>query len=87
MDNEKFFDIYNLNKTQRNIAKSMILSGSTQKEALVKVQGYSGGSLNLSDNKSLKCPKCLSTMKVVNLVNDRKAKHCTNDNVTLPLSL
>jgi len=70
-----------LNSTQRSLATAMLLGGATEEVVLSKVLGYN--MVKESDN-SLSCPRCNSSMVIVSLVDERKAKYCPVDRVCLP---
>lgn len=74
---------YDLNNTQANMVKAMVLGGAQLESALDTVAGYRG-TKDTTPN-SLTCTRCRGTMKVVSLYDGRRARYCPKDRVTLPL--
>lgn len=70
-----------LNKTQKNIATSILLSGGAEEKVLETVQGYKSRKVEAN---SMTCPRCSSTMVSVTLADGRKVRYCAKDRVTLP---
>ena len=84
---DKILDKHNLNPTQRNIMKSMMLAGASERDAKASIKGYgssSSGKLAKQPN-SMVCPRCTSPMRMVALADGRPARYCPNDRVCLPI--
>ncbi len=85
-DLNEFIEKNKLNRTQSNILKSMVLTGSTKEKALKAISGYKVKiETNHHKKKGNRCPRCSMIMSIVSLVDGRKAKYCDSERICLPL--
>ena len=83
MDINKQIEQLNLTGLQKNLAKSMLLTGASLDTVTEAIKGY-----NIKSEKSFnsfECPRCKSTMVLTTLVGNKKVKYCLNDNIVIPI--
>lgn len=74
-----------MNSTQKNLMKTFLMAGATEKDAIEKVQGYVNTTKNIAS--TMQCPRCTSLMRMVSLYDGRPARYCANDRVCLPVKM
>ena len=66
------------------VKQSFIIAGASNEEAEERAKGYT--TTAATSRNSMTCPRCGSSMQIVTLANDKKARYCPNDKVTLPVA-